>query len=420
MINYLKKIIFLMAFCLLGAFDRSVSFEVDGLGGMVSVPEIDGDHPIVFIMGDNEQQLLPSLESLDALVVWLDVAEKETKELPPMFETCREGFNRWLNDEAPEFGESLFGKGSFSQVVFIGIGEYADSVLDIARCQHGTQMDVSEIILIAPTRSKEASEESLPDIPISIALPNALLEENIVALTYFQALRQDSFRQSLASIVFAETKDPWEFNRFMGDYAAMRIQTLLEDNPADIGLRIGSPAPVSLFQTPVKSSLILEGDSRILDPKQFANPHENAWGKNHYYLLSANHFKGLTDMYQIKGQAGGIYLMEFDEALDMANREALSIYFNYAGEAKKSLNFTVQFKDMDGQMEAYDFLNQRPFDYGTGSLIPFYQERVVLDQLQMVDLTSIVSIALIFEEGISGEFNIGDISLSGYKDAPCG
>lgn len=238
--------------------------------------------------------------------------------------------------------------------------------------------------------------EPLPDVPITILLPYNMLEENIVALTYFQAMRQDGARHMPASLYFAQRENFLEFAR------------------KSIG---GTPNPNS---AQIKSARLLKGDTTLLDPASFADPNAGPFGKNRYDQLEANHFKGLTDRYHLQGEPGGSLTLAFDVALDISNREVLSIYYNYANSEKRSLSFTVRLEDMEGQWETCQVSGVSPFNYGADCLIPFYQERIDLDKFQAVDLTSIISIALIFEDGIEGELNLGDISLSGYKDAPCG
>lgn len=392
----------------------SVQFNINGLGGMASVPETDGDHPIIFIMSDTPH-LLSELDQTNVLAFWLDFSGvgKETKDLTAAFEIYRTGINRWLQGEAPELGMSIMGKGNFSQTVFIAYDHYADAALEIAQRQHHNQMDISELLLLSPKRTEQADQEFLPDVPITLLLKSSLLQENIVSLTYFQSLKDDPLRKAPATIYFAEPQSPQsKFQEFTCQFLLEHLQER-PDKPS-------KTVPSQRFGMGLKYALHLADDTLLLDPSQFADPHENPYGKNHFDNLTVNHYQGLTDRYHLEGEPSATFTMEFHEAVDMSNREALALYFNYANERQSTLDFALEFKDMEGQSERVNVVNQRPFNYGVDALIPFYQERILLESLQVVDLTSISSISLIFEKGITGEFNIGEMALSGYKDAPCG
>ena len=409
----IKKIVLAISISILGAagVNPTVPFYLEDLSGSVSIPQSDGDHPMVFILGDPHYELLKTLSELEVLGIWLDmeVEGKSVQELTANFERYRIGINRWINDEAPELGESLLGKGTFSEVVFIGMGETADGIFEIVGQHHRRQMDVSKVFLLSPKRFTEASAKILPDVPISMALPTRLLDENLVALTYFQSLRQDKGRKHPAAIIFGE--QPEIFDPFTEQMAAAEVLGKEAIAP------VHEPAPRTLFQMPVKSATVLGGDTRILDPGKFGNPHQNGLnGQNHYYRLTVNHFKGLTDMYQVKGQEGGIFMMAFSGPQDMSQRGALSLYYNYANEKMSPLNMILEFRDLTGQVEQVPIEGLSPFNYGAGSLIPFYQERIILEGLSMVDTSTIISISLLFPEGIEGEFNLGDISLTGLKN----
>ncbi|MCL1948407.1 MAG: hypothetical protein FWF59_01555 [Turicibacter sp.] len=418
----MKKWALMILMVFLAAFEGDVvHFQMNGLGGMVSVPKGEGGHPIVFIVGDPGLELLDALSGEDYLTVLLNEGDlaHDAGRLSALFETYRMGLFRWLTDESPELGQDLVGKGDFSWVALIGVGEYADGVLEIAKKHHQSTMEIAHVMLLAPSRHGQSPLDGLPDIPISILLPQSLLEENIVSLTYFQKLRQDPVRTADAAIYFTQAHGHG-FTCFAKEFAASRLREIFMGAPQIAGLHASLAAPSELFQIRIKSALASQGDTRILDPSRFADPHEHAFGKTIYTGIDANHFKGLTDIYQLTGGPQSSLKMAFDEAMDLSVRESMSIYFNYANPQNTPLSFFVEFRDLEGQVECAEVGSQSPFNYGAGALIPFYQERIVLSGLQNVDLTSIESITLHFRDGISGEFNIGDISMCGYKKSPDG
>lgn len=403
----------------------TANIGLSGVKSRMQLPLEEGEQPIVFIIGDGGEQILDDLSGLDVLGIWLglDVAGKAAADAAASFEAYREELNRALHDASPDMEGELYGKGTFSQVLFVGAGEGAESVLEIVRQQHGIQMDVSHVLLLGPTLSREVTLQPLPDVPITICAPTTLFEENVVSLTYFQTLRSDPSRMSESSLIFVESASGEDdgFEKFLSGYIPRKVREIFLGTDEGVGLYANRPVPVEMLQMSVKSALLLPNDTKILNPKRFGNPHENCLeGKNRFFGTTVNHYKGVTDHYLVEADPGGTLLMEFPQGQDMCHREALSLYYSYSNPHNKPIDVLVEFEDVDGQTESIRLLGLLPFNFGFGALHPFYQERIPLQLLGSVDLTSIVSITLVFETGIEGVFKIGDISLSGYNARACG
>lgn len=404
------------------------------LAGVLGVPQIEGEFPVIIIVPDVEaspevmkqyQQLLKIISEMPALGILLDLSplneieSRDEKLILDVFDFYRTLLNRAIHGESLAFGEDLYNKGSFSNVIIIGCGQSVDSVYQIIEKHHERQMSFSGALFIEPLRKREVVDIPLPDVPTSIVVSYERLKENAISLSLFQKQRQQEIK-ALNSMVYVLTdtslvnKNETESISFINQYTTAFIEEILSKSSLEIGLSPLEEAPQILFNTAVKTSLILPDSLAILQPKTEKDPHVNALGgTNRFVNLRLDHYKGLVDIYKVKWDSDeSFFEIELPkQARDLTHYDALSLYFNYHHDKDESLSFIVEFQDVEGQYQQVSVDNQRPLNRVSSTIIPFYNQRIQLKQLMEVDLTSIKTVRFIFEGKNTGELSIGDISL---------
>jgi len=405
------------------------------LTGLLSVPLIEGEFPIVLIIPEvassqeisgRYHQLLKSLSQIPALGVLIDLSSLKDVEtidetlIATVFNHYRVSLNQAIQDESLAFEKNLYDKGSFSEVILIGSGESVDSIYQIIANHHNKQLSVSGVILIDPQRKREVPNLTLLDTPTAIILPYALLEQNAIGLSFFQRNRVEVNRQSMTTMVYVQpdtslfNMSEFEYLNFLSQYAIAFIQSIFKEAPEGIGLSPLEVAPKMIFDTAVKTSLIVPETLPILQPKKEKDPHFNVLGgTNRFINLTLDHYKGLVDMYKLKWETENS-LLEIElpkEYRDLTYYDALSLYINYYHPEQEPLSFILELQDMEGQFQQVEVKNWEPLNNNSGTVIPFYHERFILKDLMEVDLTSVRFIKFIFEIENLGELNIGDVSL---------
>ena len=386
-----------------------ISFDLAGeVSGSLSIPDGEGELPIVFIIpeaGETEEgrHLFHEISALNILAIFLHVDEVEADEqsLATIFKRCLLELNRALQGESLAFGVDLYNKGSLSQVVMIGYGQSVDGIYQMIHEQNEKQMSVCGVLCVAPKRKQEVPELQMADVPMAFIIPHTLLEENAVSLSLFQKNRASKNRQSITAMVYVEGDD----DHFVSKYAGAFVQGLFAGFPPDMGLSVLEPAPRRIFQRLVKTSLVVPETLAIWHPEREKNLHFDG--------LTLHHYKGLVDLYRVKWeQANSSLVIELPiDSRDVSRYDALSIYMNYHHVAEEKLSFVVEFCDVEGQRQQVKFEEMSPLNYVSSTVIPFYHERIILQDLMEVDLTSLKSIHFLFEELNAGELNIGELSF---------
>ena len=411
------------------------------LSGIISVPKTEFEVPIVFIVPDTDEtqdttkryyKLLNDLNEVPAIGVLLDLSPlneiKDVDEdlIATVFDYYRYFLNRAIQGESLAFGKDLFNKGTLSEVVILGCGENVDGAYRIIEKLHEKQMDVKGAMFIEPRRNKEVPKINLPDIPTSIVLPYSLLQKNAISLSLFQNNRKEKDRQSITSMIFVQQEtsllncDELEYIDFVNQYANAFILNIFKENQKMVGLSALEIAPQTMFDTTVNSSLSVPEALVILNPRKEKDPHLNVLGgTNRFTNLRLDHYRGLVDTYKLNWEAENSKLeIELPkEYRDLTNFQALSLYINYHNDKNLPLSFIVEFIDMEGQSQQVEINERQPLNYISGTAIPFYNERIIIDELMGVDITSIKYINFLFKDKNAGELNIGDISL--IKDSNC-
>lgn len=435
--------------------DESNQIQIPLKGNLV-VPQVEGEHPIVFMISDQNgkegvsdayNEILAAIGRTNCLGVQLDLSELSAIEgydeemLESVFDEYRQRLSQSLLGENNDFGVDLTNKGSLAKVVMIGHASSTTSLYKIALDQeYKQQLSLAGILLIDPTETNY-KELSYPDVPTAIMLSEYNEDEHLIGKGLYEDYRQEKARKSMTSLVYVKAGKFDDFNlsdsgletvltfennvAFVSQYVVDFLQSIFDIAPIGSGFSVLEMTPQTLYGTEVRTSLTVPNTMMLINAQIESNPAVNTLGGK---IIA-------TDL-DIERTTDGTtsFLMKWDDVKaslaieiptgnrDLSHYDAISLYL-----CNQLSNQVMSDEVIQNQIESQSFSIELIDEQDQSSQVVIhsidelvlmgtnehllYNERVVLDQFKDIDLTSIKQINLLFNQSSNGCIRLSDLSF---------
>lgn len=415
------------------------------LKGRLVVPKDEGEYPIVFIVPDLSLEsdvsvaydaILTEMGNLNYLGIYLDLTKIKDIEgfkdemLTLVFNEYRERLSHSLVGEGTDFGINLSNKGSLSKVVMVGHGDSTRKLYDIVLDQeYRQQLNVVGMLLIEPIEVNY-QDLSYPDIPTAIMLSEENQDKQSIGRTLYEDYRKEKARKTLTSLIYVKSGKFDDFNysglesalsfedniQFISKYTIDFLDSIFNHQPMGIGFSVLELSPKELYKTEVRTSLSVPNTLMLMNAAIEMNPTINTLGGN----VVANNL-------EIESVKDGIdsFLIQWNDVnasleielpignQDLSHYDAISLYLSNdeIQEDMSSPSLIIELIDeTDKSAQVKIDSIEKLLVAGTQESI-FYNERVLLNQFESVNLKAIKKINLLFDESSSGCIRLGDLSL---------